>query len=71
MRDGSRQSSASGSGPLRANVNDAASVTMFVTPCFVRPALAVSAAARSLYGPMRTMNGAIWVNDPFSGEPMR
>jgi hypothetical protein len=45
--DGSRQSSASGTGPLRVKAYDISSVTTLITPCFVRPALAVSATPRS------------------------
>src|SRR5438093_11819009 len=56
-RSGSRQSSASGTAPLRANVYTASSVTIAVIFCAASAAAAASATARSAYGPTRTVNG--------------
>ena len=57
VRSGSRHSSASGTTPPRANVYTASSVTIAVIFCAASVVAAVSAAARSAYGPTRTLNG--------------
>ena len=69
-RDGSRQSSTSGTGPLREKENDCSSVTTEVICCFAMAAESSSAAARSAYGPIRITNGAAWVIVPFRGDPI-
>ena len=69
-REGSRQSSMSGAGPLRANEYDGSSVTTEVMPCFVRSAESASAAGRSVYGPSRITYGATCVIVAFGGEPI-
>jgi len=60
-RSGSRQSSASGDAPVRANAYTVSSVTIAVIFCAASVSEALSAAARSAYGPTRTTKGVSFV----------